>query len=203
MTPRIIELCKDLFKKWAKLDNSNFSAETISGGITNLYFTVDGGADLPDEDDARRMHRRSLLPREDDQEDVEALERSIRARYARSSHTEYDEETTDVEQRALLPSVRDPTSAVALDHLKNYIYIEVDKEAHVREACQGMRSLFSNKNEDWDIQRGPCKIVDVVDIVRQRVTVKLIPRIDLQALANKLVGREFHRRRHLYLLHVL
>ncbi|KAA8525204.1 hypothetical protein F0562_006932 [Nyssa sinensis] len=36
-------------------------------------------------------------------------------------------------------------SAVALDHLKNYIYIEVDKEAHVREACQGMRNLFSNK----------------------------------------------------------
>lgn len=53
------------------------------------------------------MHRRPLL-REDDQEDVEALERSIQARYARSSHTEYDEETTDVEQQALLPSVRDP-----------------------------------------------------------------------------------------------
>ncbi|KAA8535080.1 hypothetical protein F0562_030083 [Nyssa sinensis] len=40
MTPRIIELCKDLFKKWAKLDNSNFSAETISGGITNLLLKV-------------------------------------------------------------------------------------------------------------------------------------------------------------------
>lgn len=26
-------------------------------------------------------------------------------------------------------------SAVALDHLKNYIYIEADKEAHVREVC--------------------------------------------------------------------
>ncbi|KAA8528522.1 hypothetical protein F0562_035877 [Nyssa sinensis] len=114
------------------------------------------------------MHRRSLLPREDDQEDVEALERSIHARYARSSHTEYDEETTDVEQRALLPFVRDPKlwmvrcltgherevvvclmqkytdkgsklqirSAIALDHLKNYIYIDADKEAHVREACK-------------------------------------------------------------------
>ncbi|KAA8534332.1 hypothetical protein F0562_031841 [Nyssa sinensis] len=172
-------------------------------------FIVDGGADLPDENDPRRMNRRSLLPREDDQEDVEALERSIRARYARSSDTEYDE-TTDVEQRALLPSVRDPKlwmvrcltgrereaavclmqkytdkgsklqirSAIALDHLKNYIYIEADKEAHVREACKGMRSLFSNK------------VVDVVDTVRQRVTVKLIPRIDLQALANKLHGRE-------------
>lgn len=26
-------------------------------------------------------------------------------------------------------------SVVALDHLKNYIYIEADKEAHVREVC--------------------------------------------------------------------
>jgi transcription elongation factor SPT5 len=35
------------------------------------------------------------------------------------------------------------------------------------------------------------KVVDV-DNVRQRVTVKLIPRIDLQALANKLVSFHFH-----------
>ena len=26
-------------------------------------------------------------------------------------------------------------SVVALDHLKNYIYIEADKEAHVKEVC--------------------------------------------------------------------
>ncbi|XP_058218141.1 putative transcription elongation factor SPT5 homolog 1 isoform X2 [Rhododendron vialii] len=165
-------------------------------------FIVDGGADLQDEDDGRRMHRRTLLPREDDQVDVEALERSIQARYARSSHIEYDEETTDVEQQALLPSVRDPKlwmvkcaigrereaavclmqkyidkgselqirSAIALDHLKNYIYVEADKEAHVKE------------------------VVDV-DNVRQRVTVKLIPRIDLQALANKLEGREVPKKK--------
>ncbi|KAH9326896.1 hypothetical protein KI387_007074, partial [Taxus chinensis] len=113
-----------------------------------------------------------------------------------SDHVEYDEETTDVEQQALLPSVKDPklwmvrcaighereaavclmqkyldmksqgtdlhiTSAVALDHLKGYLYIEADKEAHVREVMD-------------------------VDNVRQRVTVKLVPRIDLQAMANKL-----------------
>lgn len=30
------ELCKDLFKNWSNLDNSNFSVETVSGGITNL-----------------------------------------------------------------------------------------------------------------------------------------------------------------------
>ncbi|GFZ09891.1 global transcription factor group A2 [Actinidia rufa] len=160
-------------------------------------FIVEPGADLQDEDDGRRIHRRPMLSREDDQEDVEALEKSIQARYARSNHTEYDEETTDVEQQALLPSVRDPKlwmvkcaigrereaavclmqksldkgselqirSAIALDHLKNYIYVEADKEAHVKQ------------------------VVDV-DNVRQRVTVKLIPRIDLQAIANKLEGKD-------------
>ncbi|XP_057500655.1 probable ethanolamine kinase [Actinidia eriantha] len=40
MTPRIIELCKDIFKKWSKLDNSQFSVETVSGGITNLLLKV-------------------------------------------------------------------------------------------------------------------------------------------------------------------
>ncbi|PON87642.1 Protein kinase-like domain containing protein [Trema orientale] len=40
IAPRIIELCKDLFKKWSKLDNSCFSVETVSGGITNLLLKV-------------------------------------------------------------------------------------------------------------------------------------------------------------------
>ncbi|RVX11182.1 putative ethanolamine kinase [Vitis vinifera] len=40
MTPKIIELCKDLFKKWSNLDDSQFSVETISGGITNLLLKV-------------------------------------------------------------------------------------------------------------------------------------------------------------------
>ncbi|KAJ8760502.1 hypothetical protein K2173_015169 [Erythroxylum novogranatense] len=214
-------------------------------------FIVDGGTDLPDEDDGRRIHRRPLLPREDEQEDFEALERRIQARYARSSHPEYDEETTDVDQQALLPSVRDPKlwmvkcligkeretvvclmqkcidkgpelqirSAIALDHLKNYIYIEADKEAHVREACKGLRNIFPNQKimlvpikEMTDVLSVESKAIDLsrdtwvrmkigtykgdlakvvdVDNVRQRVTVKLIPRIDLQALANKLEGRE-------------
>ncbi|THG11196.1 hypothetical protein TEA_018855 [Camellia sinensis var. sinensis] len=34
------ELCKDLFEKWSKLDNSHFSVETVSGGITNLLLKV-------------------------------------------------------------------------------------------------------------------------------------------------------------------
>ncbi|KAK9106284.1 hypothetical protein Syun_022295 [Stephania yunnanensis] len=218
-------------------------------------FIVDGGADLPDEVDGRRMHRRPLLPREDEQEDVEALERSIQARYARSSHSEYDEETTDVEQQALLPSVRDPKlwmvkcamgherevavclmqkyvdkvselqirSAIALDHLKGYVYIEADKEAHVKEACKGLRNIYSAKvtlvpiKEMTDVLSVEKKAIDIsrdtwvrmkigmykgdlakvvdVDDVRQKVMVKLVPRIDLQALANKLEGREVGKKK--------
>ncbi|XP_010254375.1 PREDICTED: probable ethanolamine kinase [Nelumbo nucifera] len=40
MKPRIIELCKDMFKKWSQLDESHFSIETVSGGITNLLLKV-------------------------------------------------------------------------------------------------------------------------------------------------------------------
>ncbi|KAK8552326.1 hypothetical protein V6N13_120736 [Hibiscus sabdariffa] len=211
-------------------------------------FIVETGGDLPDEDVGRRMHRRPLPLREDEQEDAEALERSIQARYARSSHTEYDEETTDVEQQALLPSVRDPKlwmvkcaigreretaldkgselqirSVIALDHLKNYIYIEADKEAHVREAIKGLRTIFGVKiilvpiREMTDVLSVESKAIDLsrdtwvrmkigtykgdlaqvvdVDNVRQRVTVKLIPRIDLQALAIKLEGREVSKKK--------
>ncbi|KAI4320600.1 hypothetical protein MLD38_034061 [Melastoma candidum] len=213
-------------------------------------FIIDAGAELPDEDENRQIHRRPLLPREDDQEDVEALEERIKARYFRNTQLEYDEEATDVDQQALLPSVRDPKlwmvkcaighereavaclmqkcidrgsemqirSAIALDHLKNYIYIEADKEAHVKEVCKGLRNIYSQKvmlvpiREMTDVLSVESKAVDLsrdtwvrmkigkykgdlakvvdVDNVRQRVTVKLIPRIDLQALANKLEGRE-------------
>ncbi|GLU09729.1 hypothetical protein SLE2022_265740 [Rubroshorea leprosula] len=40
MTPRVINLCKDLFKNWATLDDSRFSVQTVSGGITNLLLKV-------------------------------------------------------------------------------------------------------------------------------------------------------------------
>ncbi|XP_008784349.2 probable ethanolamine kinase [Phoenix dactylifera] len=40
MKPLIIDLCKDLFRKWSSLDNSCFSMETVSGGITNLLLKV-------------------------------------------------------------------------------------------------------------------------------------------------------------------
>ncbi|XP_058074937.1 putative transcription elongation factor SPT5 homolog 1 [Magnolia sinica] len=218
-------------------------------------FINDAGAEIPDDDDGERMPRRPLL-RDDEQEDVDDLERRIKSRYASSrSHAEYDEETTEVEQQALLPSVKDPKlwmvkcaighereaavclmqkyidkgselqirSVIALDHLKNYIYIEADKEAHVREACKGLRNIFSMKvmlvpikemtdvlsveSKTSDLSRDKwvrmkigtykgdlAKVVDV-DNVRQRVTVKLIPRIDLQALANKLDGKDVGKKK--------
>ncbi|OVA00450.1 Choline/Ethanolamine kinase [Macleaya cordata] len=50
MKPQIIKLCKDLFRKWSHLDESHFSVETVSGGITNLLLKVsvreDSGNDV-------------------------------------------------------------------------------------------------------------------------------------------------------------
>ncbi|KAF5181007.1 Transcription elongation factor spt5, partial [Thalictrum thalictroides] len=108
------------------------------------------------------------------------------------------------------------TSAIALDHLKNYIYVEAHKEAHVKEAIKGVRNIYQTKlmlvplKEMTDVLSVESKAVDVsknmwvrlkigiykgdlakvvdVDNVRRSVTVKLIPRIDLQTLANKVVG---------------
>ncbi|GER37070.1 protein kinase superfamily protein [Striga asiatica] len=36
----IVELCKDLFKQWSDLEESRFSLERVSGGITNLLLKV-------------------------------------------------------------------------------------------------------------------------------------------------------------------
>jgi transcription elongation factor SPT5 len=130
---------------------------------------IDHGNEIVEEGDSRRSHHRSLLPRDDQEGDVEDLEKFIQQRYGRQEYEEYDEaETTEVEQQALLPSVKDPKlwmvkcllghereaaicmmqkyidceaqnqpmlikSAVALDHLKGYLYIESDKEAYVKQ----------------------------------------------------------------------
>ncbi|CAL5046685.1 unnamed protein product [Urochloa decumbens] len=212
-------------------------------------FINDAGADIPDEDVVRGSRRHSM-PMRDEEEDIDEIERQVRERYARSTHIEYGEEAAEVEQQALLPSVKDPKlwmvkcaigheretaiclmqkyidrsdlqikSVVALDHLKNYIYVEAEKEAHVKEACKGLRNIYASakitlvpikemadvlsvesksvdlSRDSWvrmklGIYKGDlAKVVDV-DNVRQRVDVKLIPRIDLQALASKLEGRE-------------
>lgn len=243
----------DFFELEADVDTDAEEEEEEDGEDD---FIVNERVDLHDEEDARRMHHRPLLSREDDQEDVEALERIIQERFARN-RTEYDDDdATEVEQQALLPSVRDPKlwmvkcaigherevavclmqkcidrgselqirSAIALDHLKNYIYIEADKEAHVKEACKGMRNIYTGSKillvpikEMTDVLSVESKAIDLsrdtwvrmkigtykgdlakvvdVDNVRQRVTVKLIPRIDLQALANKLEGREVPKKK--------
>ncbi|KAG2610261.1 hypothetical protein PVAP13_4KG178400 [Panicum virgatum] len=212
-------------------------------------FINDAGADIPDEDVVRGSRRHSM-PMRDEEEDIDEIERQVRERYARSTHIEYGEEAAEVEQQALLPSVKDPKlwmvkcaigheretaiclmqkyidrsdlqikSVVALDHLKNYIYVEAEKEAHVKEACKGLRNIYASakitlvpikemadvlsvesksvdlSRDSWvrmklGIYKGDlAKVVDV-DNVRQRVDVKLIPRIDLQALASKLEGRD-------------
>ncbi|GAA0147810.1 hypothetical protein LIER_36587 [Lithospermum erythrorhizon] len=216
---------------------------------------IDPTLDLPEEDDGR-LNRHRLLPRDDDQEDIEEMEKRLQERYMSRRHqVEYDDEATEVEQQALLPSVRDPKlwmvkcaigrerevavclmqksidkgsevqirSAIALDHLKNYIYIEADKEAHVKEVCKGMRNIYAAKimlvpiKEMADVLSVESKAIDLgrdtwirmkngtykgdlakvvdVDNVRQRVTVKLIPRVDLQALAAKLDGRDVPKKK--------
>ncbi|KAI3880861.1 hypothetical protein MKW92_026820 [Papaver armeniacum] len=109
-------------------------------------------------------------------------------------------------------------SAIALDYLQNYIYVEADREAHVREACKGLKMLDTRKivlvpiKEMTDVVSAKGKAVDIVndmwvrmkigiykgDIakvvsvpdMRQRVMLKLIPRVDLQAVADKLDGRK-------------
>ncbi|RWR72087.1 Transcription elongation factor Spt5 [Cinnamomum micranthum f. kanehirae] len=129
---------------------SHFLFSVAYGSFEPEYenFINDAGAEIPE--DGGRMCCPPLLPREDYEEDVEDLRTRIQERYKRSSHKEYDEETTDVvEQQALLPSVKDPRlwkveclirSAVALDHLKSNIYIEADKEAHVKDVCTRLHS---------------------------------------------------------------
>ncbi|EOX92502.1 Global transcription factor group A2, putative [Theobroma cacao] len=240
--------------------------------LDDIAAEADSGEDEDDEDDAEdgfidddvtellkenkgRMPRRPFLPTEDDQDDVEEMARRIEEKYGSLSRPEqydegYGEETTHVEQQALLPSVRDPklwlvkceighereaavclmqksidrtelqiSSAIALDNLKNYIYIEAQKEAHVMEACKGLRYLnpkkimivplkemagvLSVKSKPVDISKdtwirmkigtykGDLAKVTDVDDMQQRVTVKLVPRIDLQELADKLAGVEF------------
>uniref|UniRef100_A0A0E0CS28 Transcription elongation factor SPT5 n=1 Tax=Oryza meridionalis TaxID=40149 RepID=A0A0E0CS28_9ORYZ len=189
-------------------------------------FINDTRADDPDQDVGRssRRHPPSML---DEEEDVDALVKLIHDRYIiPSSHfVDDDDGVTEVEQQALLPSVKDPKlwmvkcaigheretaiclmqksidtpdlqikSVLALDHLKNYIYVEAYKEAHVKEACKGLRNIFASRKvtlvpirEMSDVLSVQSKSTDVVDVddVHQKVTVKLIPRIDLQALANK------------------
>ncbi|AEC08936.1 Transcription elongation factor Spt5 [Arabidopsis thaliana] len=226
--------------------------QQLKFGDFSLCFIVSGEADLPNEDSdhRRQYYQRGFHPHEEDVDELEkrTLER-LSTKYAKDDY-ELDD-VNDVDQQALLPSVRDPKlwlvkcaigrerevavclmqkivdrgsefkirSAIALDHLQNYVYIEADMEAHVKEAIKGMRNIYANQKillvpikemtavlsveskaidlsrDSWvrmklGIYKGDLAQVVDVDNVRKRVTVKLIPRIDLQALANKLEGTE-------------
>ncbi|KAJ0103247.1 hypothetical protein Patl1_06019 [Pistacia atlantica] len=104
-------------------------------------------------------------------------------------------------------------SAFSIDHIKGFIYIEADKQADVNEACKGLSGIYTSRmapvpqnevshlfstrikyNEvsvgTWAYvksgkYKGDLAQVVAVNNARKRATVKLIPRIDLQALAAK------------------
>ncbi|KAM3224732.1 hypothetical protein ACQJBY_057852 [Aegilops geniculata] len=232
----------------AQVDDDD-GEEEEEDGYEEGFIDDDARADNPDED-VQRGSRRHFNPNPmDDADDMENLEEMLKWKYRTQSHFDFDEEgLTEVEQQALLPSVKDPKlwmvkcavgheretalclmqkfidrqdlqikSVVALEHLKNYIYVEAEKEAHVKEACKGLRNIFSSakillvptkemtdvlsvtsksadlSRDTWvrlklGIYKGDLAKVVEVDDVRQKVTVKLIPRLDLQALTDKLKG---------------
>nr|GEX49830.1 hypothetical protein [Tanacetum cinerariifolium] len=123
-----------------------------------LSFIVDERDEQEDVEDTRRIHHRPrLITCEDEQEDVEALEREIQRdllgigqnmmmmimkMMIRLSH-EREVAVCLMQKCITKPAEMQIRSAIALDHLKNYIYIEAYKEAHVREACKGMRDVFT------------------------------------------------------------
>ncbi|CAN6233267.1 unnamed protein product [Urochloa humidicola] len=238
-----------LIDDMAQVDDDEDVDDDGSGGEPDFIDDTQDDDGIRGNDVRRRPmpDSRSMM---DDDEEVQEYLRGLQARCG-TSHSDYDEEVTEVEQQALLPSVKDPKlwmvkcaigheretavclmqkyidkrpdiqikSVVALEHLKNFIYIEAEKEAHVKEACKGLRNIIASAKltlvpirEMADVLSVESKSVDLsmdswvrmklgaykgdlakvvdVDNVRQKVTVKLIPRIDLQALANKLDGNE-------------
>ncbi len=101
-------------------------------------------------------------------------------------------------------------SAIAPDHLKGYIYVEAEKDSHVKSAIKGLRNLqeynirlvpikemvdvlnvtkkhISLKRGDWarikrGIYKGDIAQVHEADEARGKIVVKLIPRLDFSAL---------------------
>ncbi|OQU85804.1 hypothetical protein SORBI_3004G313400 [Sorghum bicolor] len=238
-----------LIDDMAQVDDDDDIDDDSSDVEPGFIDDTDAGVEIRHNDAARRSipHSSSML---EDDEDMQEIVRRLQNRYKEASHFDYDEEVTEVEQQALLPSVKDPKlwmvkcvigheretavclmqkfidrsdlqikSVVALEHLKNFIYIEAEKEAHVKEACKGLRNIIAStkptlvpiremadvlsiESKSVDLSRDSwvrmklgmykgdlAKVVDV-DNVGRKVTVKLVPRIDLQVLANKLDGQE-------------
>ncbi|KAJ3704991.1 hypothetical protein LUZ61_008696 [Rhynchospora tenuis] len=207
---------------------------------------IDEGTHLDNEPE-QRMHRPTFIADED--EDLDEIERRVKEHYSRTDNVDYAEDPDEVEQQALLPTFSDPKlwlvkcaigherelvvrlmqrcidrgfricSVVALDHLKNYIYVEADKLADVKEACKGLKNILSSRDPEivpigemttvvsvesktlgvargsWvrmrrtDYKGDLAQVVDIDDVNRQ-VTVKLIPRLDLQYLSDKSAAKE-------------
>ncbi|KAJ1700602.1 hypothetical protein LUZ63_000381 [Rhynchospora breviuscula] len=207
---------------------------------------IDEGTHLEKEPE-QRMHRPTFIA--DEHEDLDEIERRVKEHYSRTDNVDYSEDPDEVEQQALLPTFSDPKlwlvkcaigherklavclmqrfidrgfricSVVALDHLKNYIYVEADKLVDVKEACKGLKNMLSSRDPEivpigemttvvsvegktLDIARGSwvrmrrtdykgdlAQVVDIDDVNRQ-VTVKLIPRLDLQYLSDKSAAKE-------------
>ncbi|XVE75438.1 hypothetical protein DITRI_Ditri12bG0093900 [Diplodiscus trichospermus] len=106
-------------------------------------------------------------------------------------------------------------SAFSLDHIKGFFHIEADRQCDINEACKGLTYICSSRvalvpsNEVYQLlivrpkhsevsegmwarvkngkYKGDLTQVVAVNNERKRATVKLIPRIDLQAMAAKLV----------------
>ncbi|KAL5735057.1 hypothetical protein ACOSP7_032918 [Xanthoceras sorbifolium] len=107
-------------------------------------------------------------------------------------------------------------SAFAVEHVKGFIYVEADKQCDVIEACKGLSGIYSSRmapvlkndvsyllsaqSKYTEVSEGTWAYVkngkykgDLAQIVavnkeRKKATVKLIPRIDMQALAAKFGG---------------
>ncbi|KAI3965773.1 hypothetical protein MKX01_010730 [Papaver californicum] len=112
---------------------------------------IEPDEDIPEEHEATMMGHRRL----EVDVDVDEFERRIHQRYSSHAYLEDEgiDEINDVEQQALLPSIKDPKlwmvkcakridrgsremqirSVISPHYLKNYIYIEADKSAHVIE----------------------------------------------------------------------
>lgn len=104
-------------------------------------------------------------------------------------------------------------SAVCLDHLKGYIYVESEKEAHVRDAIRGLRTIFSSKGatlvplnemvdaitvnkkakaplgrDSWvriksGLYKDDLAKIEDIDYAAEKATVRVVPRLDLQQLS--------------------
>ncbi|XP_020091605.1 protein RNA-directed DNA methylation 3 isoform X3 [Ananas comosus] len=107
-------------------------------------------------------------------------------------------------------------SAFALDHVKGFVFVEADKANDVSEACKGFCNIYpgrinlvppsevshllSSRNKSCGISQGSWVRMksgkykgDLAQVVnlddgRKRVMIKLIPRIDLQAISKKFGG---------------